>query len=111
MDKAKKSFVIASLRRASYRWYGRWQASKRSHIGRNEYFCENPECGMIGKKKEFQMDHIDPVVDPLVGWQGLDSFAERLLCEPEGYWRICKTCHKNKTLVENQIRKENKKKT
>lgn len=103
MDKAKKSFIINVLRRGSYRWYGRWQAEKRSKLGRNEYFCENPTCGVIGPKKDYQMDHIIPVI-LTTGYDSIDGVADRMYCEPEGFQRLCKDCHRIKTDNENALR-------
>lgn len=103
-----KAFLINALRRASYRWPGRYKAAKRSHIGRNEYFCEN--CGVIHKKKEGQMDHIIPVVNPEKGWEDLDVFADRLYCDENGWQRLCIPCHDEKTSKENALRKSSKKK-
>lgn len=102
-----KAFLINALRRASYRWPGRYKAAKRSHIGRNEYYCES--CGLILTKREGQMDHILPVVDPVHGWQDLDVFAERLYCTEWGWQRLCSPCHDVKTAAENAIRKDNRK--
>jgi 5-methylcytosine-specific restriction endonuclease McrA len=102
-----KSFLINALRRASYRWPSRYKAAKRSHIGRNTYFCE--ECGVIGTKKETQMDHTIPAVDPVDGWIDLDVFADRLYCEEEGWRRLCIPCHSAKTSIENDTRKLNRK--
>jgi 5-methylcytosine-specific restriction endonuclease McrA len=101
MDKAKRQFAINILRRGNYRYYGRWQADKRTHIGRNQYFCEI--CGVIGKKKEFQLDHILPAV-PVSGWDSFDGFIDRLYCAPEGLQRLCKECHAVKTADENRLR-------
>lgn len=51
-----------------------------------------------------QLDHILAVIDPLVGYSGLDSYAERLFV-PEEYWRcLCSNCHGKKTLHENKVR-------
>lgn len=108
MDQRKKSHAIAALRRSTYKWRGRWMAEKRSHVGRGEYLCES--CGLIDKKKEMQMDHIVPVVDPSAGWQGFDSFVDRVLVEETGWQRLCKACHSIKTKEENLVRKETAKK-
>lgn len=102
-----KSFLINALRRASYRWPGRYLAAKRTHIGRNQYFCEN--CGVILPKKETQMDHVIPCVDPKEGWVNLDVFAEKLYCDEWGWQRLCIPCHDVKTTQENVIRKESSK--
>lgn len=109
MDKLKKAHAISGLRRSTYKWRGRWTAEKRSHVGRGEYVCES--CGQVLKKHQTAMDHIIPVVDPIVGWQGFDSFIDRLLVDSDGWQRLCNDlCHKNKTSAENKIRKDNKKK-
>jgi len=107
VDKRVKSHAISSLRRGCYKWPGRWKAEKRSHVGRGEYLCES--CGWITKKHNTSMDHIIPVVDPEKGWQGLDSFAERLFVEEDGWQRLCDVCHGIKTKGENLIRNETKK--
>lgn len=105
IDKSKKSFTVNILRRGCYKWRGRWMAEKRSKLERNTYFCENPECGVIGGKKEFQMDHKIPCV-PVTGWDSLDGFADRLYCDEDGLWRLCKQCHHVKTQEENRQRGE-----
>lgn len=109
MDNKKKAFAIQTLRRASYRWLGRYTALKNAKIGRNQYICR--ECGpdKIYPKKEVQLDHIESVV-PTTGWEGFDSFIDRLLVDESGYQVLCKKHHEIKTLAENGIRKENAKK-
>lgn len=110
-DKPKlKQFLVNILRRASYRYPGRYQAMKRAKIGYNQYYCENPECGLIHGRKEGQMDHIIPCVDPEKGWEDLDKFAERMFVEESGYMRLCTACHDKKTALENDIRKQNRSK-
>lgn len=105
MDKRKKSFVINTLRRASYRWPTRWAAEKRSKIARNEYYCEC--CGVIGPKRAFQMDHVDPVVDPIEGFVGFDKYIDRMYPDTEQGWqRLCSDCHDKKTEQENNTRKK-----
>lgn len=103
LDPKKKSFAIAALRRASYRWPGRYLASKASHVGRNQYKCA--KCGGIFKKKETNMDHLNPVINPVVGWIGFDNYIERLFAEQSGWQRLCKEkCHSRKTKSENKVR-------
>lgn len=107
MDKRKKSFAINILRRGSYRWPSRWIAEKRTHIGRNEYYCEC--CGVVGPKKSTQMDHVLPVVDPNNGFTGFDDYVDRMYPDNEfGYQRLCIPCHSEKSLQENSIRKDHR---
>lgn len=109
MDNKKKQFIIQLLRRGTYKWYGRWTAEKRSKLQeRNTYFCEN--CGVIGGKKDFQMDHILPIVDPEKGFETFDKYIDRMFCEAVGFMRLCLSCHETKTNHENSIRKETRSK-
>ena len=108
MDKRKKQFVINTLRRASYRWPTRGEAEKRSRVERGIYKCE--QCGHLGKRGEFAMDHVIPVVDPEKGFTTFDEYIDRMLPDSAlGWSRICHKCHSDKTEKENTIRKETKK--
>jgi hypothetical protein len=110
MDNKKKQFVIQLLRRGTYKWFTRWAAEKRSKLERNTYYCENPDCGIIGPKKMFQMDHVKSVVNPETGFVGFDEYIDRMFpSTPEGWARLCRECHAIKTEQENLIRKKNKK--
>lgn len=107
MDLKKKQFAIQTLRRASYRWMGRWMAEKRSKVGRNQYKCES--CNNIFTKKETALDHVVPVVDPVKGFEGFDTYIDRMFCEETGFQRLCNPCHDAKTTAENGVRKANRK--
>jgi len=108
IDGFKRNWLKQILRRASYKWPPRWQAEKRSKLERNTYFCE--ECGVIGPKKAFEMDHTVPCVDPTTGWTTVDDFADKLFCDAEGLRRLCISCHEIKTLAEGGVRKETRRK-
>jgi 5-methylcytosine-specific restriction endonuclease McrA len=101
MNPNKKSFAMNILRRGSYRYFARWKALNNAKIARGEYFCQI--CGIVGKKKEFQLDHIIPVV-PLEGFDSFDGVIDRLYCDPDGLQNLCIACHKEKTKGENQER-------
>jgi len=104
----RKSFCIASLRRSSYRWPPRNEALKLANRGRNKYVCATCGEGIIYAKKEIQRDHKEPVVK-LTGWDSLDSFAERLLCEVDGFQILCLKHHEEKTFQEKELRKHYRK--
>lgn len=111
MDPRKRAWIENALRRASYKWVGRWEAEKASKLeGRNQYKCVMCPEGTIHGKKDTQMDHIIPVVDPVKGKGTLDEWADRLLVYKEGWQRLCIMHHAEKTAFENVIRKEVKKK-
>ena len=68
-----KSFVIATLRRSSYRWRPREDARRLARVGRNQYTCKI--CNNVFTRKETKVDHIIPVV-PLSGWISFDNFID-----------------------------------
>jgi hypothetical protein len=108
MDQRKKNYAISILRRASYRWPGRYKALSAGKIGRNQYICK--ECGpdKVYGKKDIQLDHIEPVV-PVTGWEGFDSYIDRMFVDEVGYQVLCRDHHLKKSKNENEQRKDNKK--
>lgn len=59
--------------------------------------------------KEIAVDHINPIVDPNVGWTNFEDFVKRLFCSLENLQVLCnykgerdgvKSCHKIKTAEE-----------
>ena len=51
-------------------------------------------------------DHIRPVVNPHVGFEGWDNYVKRMFVEVDGFRAICVDCHKLKTAEERELRKE-----
>lgn len=101
--KSVKQFVTSALRRASYRWPPRYMTLKRAHKARNAYECE--KCKGIFPKKEVQLDHIIPVVDPLKGFTNFDDYVYRMFAADGGWSVLCTGCHDTKTQEENGIRR------
>lgn len=100
-----KAFIIATLRRASYRWKPRTEALKAARLARNTYRCAM--CQGTFTRKEVQLDHIEPVIDPKVGFTTWDEYIARLYVAKEGFQVICKAnCHKIKTELERAIKKQ-----
>lgn len=98
-----KSFLIHGLRRLSYRYPPRHAAYNAAKSGRNQYHCINhPE--KIFKRKEVQLDHIQPVVDPETGFTTFDDYITRLFCDESGFQVLCIPCHKKKTEKERRVR-------
>ena len=50
------------------------------------------------------VDHINPVVDPDVGFVSWDVFIDRLFCERANLQAICIPCHKIKSKEEKKKR-------
>lgn len=98
-----KQFVINNLRKASYKWGPKNAAKNKVKLARNQYVCKH--CSKVFPNKEIQIDHVMPIIDPTVGWQGFDVYIERLFCDEDGFQVLCLTCHDKKTSAENEIRK------
>lgn len=101
--KLVKSFIIQTLRRASYRFRTRGQAIKNARVGRGLYKCNR--CGEIVKNKQFKVDHIECVVDPEKGFTTWDEYIERMFCTADQYQILCSSCHDTKTCLEQSLRK------
>lgn len=110
-----QSFIKGNLRRATQKWAPIQQCLKNARIERGLYFCA--ECKRevtatikdetTGKRiKNVHVDHIIPVVDPNVGFEGWDSYIERLFCEIGNLQVLCNDCHKIKTDEEKEIAHE-----
>lgn len=98
-------YLIAAFRRIF-----RWEPSRRLVIkgcfSDGKYRCQ--KCNKLHKK--IVVDHIEPVIDPLRGWEGWDVYYERLFVPKEQLQGLCKKCHAVKTKQENSQRRESNKK-
>ncbi len=103
IDVYRKTFVTATLRRASYRWPWRSIAAAKARIDRGIYVCGS--CGKSVRNKDKRIDHIEPFIDPIKGFTGWDDAILRLLCAAEGLQVLCEQCHSYKTKAENEQRK------
>lgn len=110
----KRSFIRGNLRRTSQRWPPIPNALKKARVARGEYLCA--ACKEVvpatikdekGKRiKNAVVDHIDPIIDPQIGWQGYESLIERMFVEEDKLQVLCYSCHKKKTDEEKAVAKE-----
>jgi 5-methylcytosine-specific restriction endonuclease McrA len=136
MDAKTKARLVNAARKLS-RWHKpRLAAKKKAQVDKALFLCS--ACGTLcyegksqirffeykEKYKKYRlvmeaphMDHIDPVVDPLVGfpylsdgWPDFNTYFRRMFTEEANFIALCQSCHKTKTIAENQIRKQNRKK-
>lgn len=95
--------------RKTFRWSPAYKAAlKRAFVrreGKVEYYkCEC--CGTIIIRKLKQVDHIDPVIDLIDGWDGSwDKYRERMYVDAMALQVLCKRCHQKKTNKENERRR------
>ncbi len=101
-----KSFIVNTLRRASFRWPGRGEAMRAARVDRGQYQCAKCGPGKTYNTKEIKMDHIIPVVDPEKGFTTWEDFINRMFCDANGYQALCNTCHDEKTDAEDAVRKQ-----
>lgn len=108
-----RSFIKGNLRRATQKWAPIHECVKNAKEGRNEYRCAC--CGELvpstvkvdGKRvKNIHVDHINPVIDPSVGFTTWDEVIENLFSELDNLQLLCTACHDIKTNQEKQIAKE-----
>lgn len=97
-----RSFIVASLRRATLYWPYRNEALKAARVDRGLYKCNI--CKDIFHKKEIRLDHIQPVVK-LSGFSNWDDYISRMYPKAEGFQTLCLKCNDKKTQEENILRK------
>jgi len=110
------SFITSTLRSGARRWQPKYttlnnaKTEKKINVktGRlaQHYHCQL--CGQEFTAKDMEVDHINPAVDPIVGFVSWDVFIDRLFCEAHNLQAICKICHKAKSGLERKTRNENK---
>lgn len=111
----RRSFITSVLRGGYRRWPPKHEVLKEALVGKevnqrtkrmsNHYKCN--KCKKVFPTKEVQVDHIEPIVNPTVGFVSWDDFINNLYCEVDNLQVLCVTCHKKKTEKENKKRKKN----
>ena len=111
--------IIGGLRKASVTWGPAKAALAAARVRRGWYLCAScgqeipasiPAVYKSGKKKGRSyraknaiVDHINPVVDPHIGFTTWDEYIRRMFVELDGYQVLCLACHKIKTAEERAI--------
>jgi hypothetical protein len=99
-----KSRIVAGIRKVWRFSPLRTEVKKRCKVD-GFYRCD--KCRKL--TDHVDVDHIQPAIDPTLGWQGYDSFIERLFCDINNLQGLCLSCHSGKTTSERKVRKANKK--
>jgi 5-methylcytosine-specific restriction endonuclease McrA len=100
-----KNFIIASLRKSTYRYPPRYNCMNAARTERGKYKCAL--CSLVVGRKEIKVDHIEPVVGP-EGFIDWNAYVLRMFPDEKGFQALCYTCHKAKTKLENHTRKLNR---
>lgn len=109
-----RSFVTSALRAASRKWPPKYVALKMALVGRKtnaktNMLAQHYACAICNKEfvaADVQVDHIEPVVDPVKGFVSWDIYIDRMFCELNKLQVLCKPCHKIKTDKEKLERKK-----
>lgn len=114
---AKLNSTIKSALRAASRYYPpRYETLKDSYVdvrinkasGRMAKHHKCAMCNGAFPSKDVQVDHIAPIIDPVVGFVSWDEVVRRMFCKKQNLQVLCKACHLVKTNAEKQLKKESK---
>ncbi|MAQ19387.1 MAG: HNH endonuclease [Sandaracinus sp.] len=107
------SFIRNQLRGATRKWGPISQVKKEANISRGNYKCAGcgeivPPTIKVGRKRmnNVFVDHIEPIVDPKVGFTSFDDYIDRMFCEKDNLQLLCGPCHDVKSMQERQTAKE-----
>ena len=98
----KKTWIMAGLRRMSYRWPPKNEAERAARVDRGLYKCAT--CEGSFKAGEYAIDHITPLVSVKEGYTTWDEVINNLFCDKEGFQILCHECHSLKTDLEDKMR-------
>jgi 5-methylcytosine-specific restriction endonuclease McrA len=108
-----RSFIRSQLRAATMRWAPIANCLKDARSQRGFYICagckqEVPATTKVSGKrvKNVHVDHIEPIVDPTVGFVSYDVLIERMFCEAPNLQVLCNDCHTIKTDAEKALAKQ-----
>jgi 5-methylcytosine-specific restriction endonuclease McrA len=111
------TFVKGHLRKASRWWKPISEVLRKARVARGVYLCavckqHVPSSIVVNGKrvKNIQIDHVDPIVDPRVGFTTWDDFIFRLFCEEDNLAATCSACHSKKSQQERELSKQRKEK-
>lgn len=118
--KSLKTRLIPVIRNVHRFWEGKKEAKNAAKVKveigkfkngnpkfKNHFKCAS--CEQLFLEEDVQVDHIDPVIDIDLGWQGWDVFIERMFVSADKYQILCKPCHDIKSEFEKEYRKDKKK--
>lgn len=98
--------VLARGKRKTF--IGKYKNGNDKHLFK--YKCN--DCHNMYVRKEVEVDHIIPIVDPQVGFPMLpdktpdfNTWIKKWNCPLNGLQILCKPCHKNKTKRERAYKK------
>ncbi len=106
------AFVKSQLRNGSMKWPPKHKVVQEARKERGVYLCAG--CQQLvpattkstknsGRDKNVFVDHIDPIVDPAVGFTTWDDFIKNLYCDSTNLQLLCGECHAKKSAEERRV--------
>ena len=107
-----KGFITSTLRSGFRRWPSKYECLNAAKVGKKlniktNRLAEHYKCASCKGEftnKDVEVDHINPVVDPVEGFTTWDNFIKRLYVSNKSLQVLCKKCHKIKTKEERKQR-------
>lgn len=81
--------------------------NKKSNRMAQHYRCA--DCQKEYPLSDVNVDHIDPVVDPAIGFVDWNTYVSRMFCPKDGLQVLCGACHTIKTNKEKKVKSGSKK--
>ena len=111
------SFVKSALRAASRKWPPKYETLNEAFVGKKINPASGREAKMficascVGEfpASKIQIDHIEPIINPTLGFTNWDDVVNRMFCEKENLQCLCTDCHKIKTAAEKAAASKRKK--
>lgn len=111
-----QNFIRNLLRGGTRKWGPKQDVKKEARVSRGLYLCAGcdqkvPATIKNGRDRVTNVfvDHIEPIVDPSVGFTNYDEYINRMFCEKDNLQLLCKRCHDYKSNKEKEIAKERRK--
>lgn len=112
-----QTFIRNQLRGATWKWKPVSEVLKEARVSKGVYLCAGcsnhvPSSIVVKDKrvKNVFVDHVQPIVDPTVGFVSWDEFINRLFCERDNLQLLCGECHDHKSAEERAVAIERRKK-
>lgn len=107
------SFIKSTLRAGSRKWPPKYQALNaalvgtqvNSATGRMAKHFKCARCAGLFPAARVQVDHIEAIIDPKVGFTNWDDVVYAMFCEQDNLQVLCLDCHKIKTAQEREMKK------
>ena len=107
------SFIKSLLRKGTQKWGPKNEVLKEARVDKGVYHCNGckmnvPVTIKVNNKRirNVTVDHLEPIVDPAVGFTTWDEYISKMFCEKENLQVLCLECHSKKCAEERKISTE-----